>query len=262
MRGKAQAVQVQHNDVARKRRGRSGSSPCFRNAVRKRRQQQQQSEGGAAPRSRPRRGAGDREQTDRQTDRDVNVNVIRSLFMKGRYRPRWQRGTEQSVGGVQGRPSVLSCRVACLIPSVSPSLHHSPSTLTVSVLPLFPHTLPLSPPVPPPSHPSLVIGHPCPLRILAVSGFTCTLPRQRPPAQPQTIPNPPSSKPAPFPKTNLSPRPVRPSRSYTRLSVLTVYFFPSWQVLSCLGMPLNEPIPFFYTSFFPALGSPREPPTS
>lgn len=132
-----------------------------------------------------------------------------------------------------------------------------------------------SPPLPPllfprvpsaprvPSTPSPVQSSPVtpipPLNTRCIRFHLDTL-RQRPPAQPQTIPNPPTSKPAPFPKTNLSPRPVHPSRSYTRLSVLTVYFFPSWQVLSCLGMPLNEPIPFFSTSFFPALGSPREPP--
>lgn len=167
---------------------------------------------------------------------------------------------EQSVGGVDGRPSVLSCRAACLIPSVSPSLHHSPSTLTVSVLSLFPPTHSLPPSIPRPRRPS-VITRATP-RILAVSGFTWTLSINIPLHNPKQYQTHPAASPPHFPKTSLSPRPVHPSRSYTRLSVLTVYFFPSWQVLSCLGMPLNEPIPFFYTSFFPALGSPREPPTS
>lgn len=85
-----------------------------------------------------------------------------------------------------------------------------------------------------------------------LSTSPCTTPNNTKPTQQQARPI--SQKP--------TCRLDHPSRSYTRLSVLTVYFFPSWQVLSCLGMPLNEPITFFCTSFFPALGSPREPPNS
>lgn len=173
----------------------------------------------------------------------------------------------RSVGGVDGRPSVLSCRAACLIPSVSslssPLTIHAHTLFRLLPLPSPTPSLPLTPPIDPFPTPSPVSDHPCPVLEYSLyqvspghspSRSPCTTPNNTKPTQQQARPI--------SQKTNLSPRPVHPSRSYTRLSVLTVYFFPSWQVLSCLGMPLNEPIPFFYTSFFPALGSPREPHTT
>lgn len=136
---------------------------------------------------------------------------------------------EQSVGGVDGRRTVLSCRAACLIPSVSPSPHHSSSTLTVpsspSSTPTHSHSQSLDP------VPSPVSDHPChpSNRILAVSGFTWDTLHQHPPAQPQTIPNPPSSKPAPFPKN----QPVASTRP--PVQVLHAAFRPDSVLLSLLA---------------------------
>lgn len=68
-----------------------------------------------------------------------------------------------------------------------------------------------------------------PLGILAVSGFTWTLSINIPPAQPQTIPNPPSSKPAPFPKN----QPVASTRP--PVQVLHAAFRPDSVLLSLLA---------------------------
>lgn len=114
-----------------------------------------------------------------------------------------------------------------MIPSVSPSLHHSPSTLTCSVL--SPPTLPLSLPqsIPPPRRPSVITrGPPRNTRCIR---FHLDALHQHPPAQPQTRPNPPSSKPAPFPKN----QPVASTRP--PVQVLHAAFRPDSVLLSLLA---------------------------
>lgn len=96
-----------------------------------------------------------------------------------------------------------------------------------SVLSLLPsHSLPLSIP-----RPRLlpVSDHPChPSNTRCIRFHLDTL-HQDPPAQPQTIPNPPSSKPAPFPKN----QPVASTRP--PVQVLHAAFRPDSVLLSLLA---------------------------
>lgn len=102
------------------------------------------------------------------------------------------RNSRSVGGGVDGRPSVLSCRAACLIPSVSPSLHHSPSTLTVPSSP-SPSLSPIE--IPPPRLPSVINPWPpleCSLYQVSLghspSASPCTTPNNTKPTQQQARP--------------------------------------------------------------------------
>lgn len=141
---------------------------------------------------------------------------------------------EQSVGGVDGRPSVLSCRAACLIPSVSSlssplTIHAHTHCSVFSLSPSHSFSLPLTPPIDPsqPRRPSVITRAPS-SNTRCIRFHLDTL-RQDPPAQPQTIPNPPSSKPAPFPKN----QPVASTRP--PVQVLHAAFRPDSVLLPLLA---------------------------
>lgn len=104
---------------------------------------------------------------------------------------------------------------------------HHPRTLTCSVLSLSPPTPSLPPSIPPPRRPSVITrGPPRNTRCIR---FHLDALHQHPPAQPQTIPNPPSSKPAPFPKN----QPVASTRP--PVQVLHAAFRPDSVLLSLLA---------------------------
>lgn len=139
----------------------------------------------------------------------------------------------RSVGGVDGRPSVLSCRAACLIPSVSslssPLTIHAHTLFRLLPLPSHSFSLPLTPRIDPsqPRRPSVITRAPS-SNTRCIRFHLDTL-RQDPPAQPQTIPNPPSSKPAPFPKN----QPVASTRP--PVQVLHAAFRPDSVLLPLLA---------------------------